>query len=94
MPNGFHTHYYNGTTLVTNRHDHRYSGSTSKEPDTMGHTHIMEGDTEMKDGNTHHYRIQTGPAINMNNGHYHCYQGVTDITDRHPHGMTGCTSIA
>jgi hypothetical protein len=30
----------------------------------------------------------------MNNGHYHCYQGNTEIADRHQHGMTGCTSIA
>lgn len=94
MPTGLHAHYYNGTTLVTDRHDHRYSGSTRKDPDTMGHTHVMEEFTETSDGHKHHFKIQTGPAIYMNNGHYHCYQGNTDMADEHMHGMNGCTAIA
>jgi hypothetical protein len=57
-----------------------YSGSTSKDPDTMGHTHVMEDFTETSDGHKHHFKIQTGPAIYMN------YE--------HMHGMNGCTAIA
>lgn len=94
MPNGLHTHYYNGTTLVADKHDHRYSGSTSKDPDTMGHTHVMEDFTEVNDRHKHHYNLKTGPAIYMNNGHYHCYQGNTDMAGEHMHGMNGCTAIS
>jgi len=59
----------------------------------MGHTHIMEGSTTRDDGHTHLYPIKTGPAIYRNGGHYHAYQGDTDVADRHIHGMQGHTSI-
>lgn len=93
MPNGFHTHNYNGMTLIANMHDHSYSGRTSRDPDKMGHTHFMEGPTTNNDGHSHFYRMQTGPAVYRNGNHYHCYQGDTDLADMHIHGMNGCASI-
>jgi hypothetical protein len=93
MPNGFHTHRFDGMTLIADRHNHGYFGRTSREPDTMGHTHIMEGTTTMDDVHTHLYHLRTGPSIHRNGGHYHCYDGDTDVSDRHTHGMRGCTSI-
>ena len=93
MPNGFHTHNYNGITLISNLHDHGYSGRTSSDPDKMGHTHIMEGTTTNSEGHTHLYRMQTRPAVYRNDSHYHCYQGDTDMTNMHTHGMDGCVSI-
>ena len=93
MPNGFHTHNFNGATSVEVRHDHRFTGRTGRAPDTMGHTHIMEGDTTRDDGHAHFYQMQTGPAIYRNGGHYHSYQGDTDVVDMHTHRMHGHTSI-
>lgn len=93
MPNGFHTHNYYGVTSFVDRHDHRFSGRTSREPDTMGHTHIMEGDTTRDDGHAHLYQMRSGPAIYKNSGHYHAYQGNTETADLHTHRMQGHTSI-
>jgi hypothetical protein len=93
MPNGFHTHNYNGVTSINNRHDHRYSGRTGREPDTMGHTHVMEGNTTTDSGHSHFYQIRTGPAIYRNGDHYHSYQGDTDMAFMHIHSMNGYTSL-
>lgn len=93
MPNGFHTHIYHGTTSIADRHDHRFSGTTSKDPDTMGHSHFIEGNTAENGNHTHYFLIQTGPAIYKNGGHYHSYQGDTDMTHLHIHHMNGYTSL-
>lgn len=93
MPNYLHSHNYNGVTSVTDRHDHRYIGRTNKEPDVRGHTHLMEGYTTRDDGHIHFYRLRTGPAVYRQGGHYHYYQGDTDVADRHTHGMNGYTSL-
>lgn len=93
MPNGFHTHNFNGVTSITDNHDHRYSGITSRDPDTMGHTHIMEGFTTTDDLHIHAYRLRTGPAIYRNGDHYHGYQGSTAVAVTHFHGMNGYTTL-
>lgn len=93
MPNGLHTHSYQGVTSIADNHDHRFNGNTSKDQDYMGHSHFMEGSTAENGNHIHHYQIRTGPAIYMEGGHYHTYQGDTSMTHIHIHHMSGYTSL-
>jgi hypothetical protein len=84
---------YNGRTTVEDQHRHRFMGATSEEPNTPRHTHIMEGNTEFRQGHRHYYRIMTGPPIPYGSGHLHYFYGITSINDGHAHYMYGYTRI-
>lgn len=92
MSNELHTHSYHGVTSIADHHDHRFYGTTSKDPDIMGHSHFIEGHTLESGNHTHYYLMQTGPAIYMDGGHFHTYQGDTRMTHIHIHRMHGYTS--
>ena len=93
MQNMLHSHYFIGTTSVVDDHQHQFSGVTSNDPDVIGHIHSIESDTSMNNGHTHHYRIKTGAAIYVAGGHYHYYQGETDVADVHVHLINGFSSM-
>lgn len=81
MQSEIHTHRYNGVTTYDSGHVHEYSGETSADPDYQGHVHYMTGVTTYDDGHNHSYRIQTGPAIYFNGGHYHYFRGSVDFAN-------------
>lgn len=94
LMNNMHSHYYKGTTSITNGHEHEYSGYTSMSPDEPGHIHNIEGTTTMKDGHSHDYNIQTIEEIEFDDSHYHSYQGMTERAGMHTHEMMGYTSLS
>lgn len=53
----------------------------------------MAGYTTEDDDHAHYYSIIMSPAINVENGHIHFYQGFTTIDSRHYHFFYGYTSI-
>ncbi len=93
MPMDLHSHNYRGATSFNDGHTHNYSGTTSADPDEPRHTHEMAGYTTTDAGHTHYYAVTTGPGIEVQGGHYHYYEGVTQYASGHMHSFEGSTSV-
>ncbi|NLM43820.1 MAG: hypothetical protein GX201_07410 [Clostridiales bacterium] len=88
-----HLHEFDGVTNKILKHQHKYSGTSSKNPDFKGHSHYFSGYIEEVKGHTHYYSLVTGPDIKVEGGHIHYYQCFTSINKRHYHIIWGYTSI-
>lgn len=88
-----HLHSYDGKTNRVYKHEHKYAGVTSKNPDFKGHTHYMSGYTEDIKGHIHYFSFITGPSFQVKEGHIHFYRACTTINKKHYHCMRGYTSV-
>lgn len=88
-----HLHSYEDITNKVFRHEHKYSGVTTKNPDFDGHSHYMSGYTEDVRGHVHYFSIISGPNIKVKEGHMHFYRGLTSINKKHYQYIWGYTSI-
>lgn len=93
MYDKLHLHEIEGITNSIFKHQHKYSGTASKNPDFDGHTHYFSGYAEEIRGHTHYYSLITGPGIEVEGGHVHYYQCFTTMDKRHYHILWGYTSI-
>lgn len=91
--NTSHKHYFQGTTNEILGHSHRYYGISSEAPDLAGHFHEISGCTTKDDGHRHYNNVISGPAIEVQGGHIHFYQGATTIDQKHCHFFSGNTFI-
>lgn len=88
-----HLHEFDGITNKVLKHQHKYSGTSSKNPNFKGHNHYFSGYVEEVNGHTHYYSLVTGPDIEVEGGHFHYYQCFTTMNKRHFHIIWGYTSI-
>lgn len=93
MYEGLHTHGFRDITSFNFGHTHKFSGTTSLDPNFPGHVHQMAAVTTFNDGHIHRLAVLTGPDIPVRRGrHIHPYIGVTTFNDGHTHFFRGYTS--
>ncbi|MDD2481823.1 MAG: YmaF family protein [Lutispora sp.] len=88
-----HLHEFDGITNKVFMHEHKYAGTSSKNPDFDGHTHYFSGYVEDVKDHIHYYSLITGSGIKVEGGHVHYYQCFTTFNKRHYHIMWGYSSI-
>jgi hypothetical protein len=91
MQYGLHRHNFEGKTTFNYGHIHGYCGTTSTDPDFIGHVHLAAGVTTLNDGHIHGYEIETSPGIPVEGGHIHYYRVATFYNNGHIHYMCGYT---
>lgn len=92
MQQTVHCHSFSGKTTTSHEHCHGLSGMTSEESARPGHTHKIVGYITFNHGHEHYYSITTEPALDVENGHIHFYQGLTFDSHNHLHFIYGYTS--